>query len=208
MRRARRTSPSFRLCDSPRRWSPGGLRGCLWRVAELAGSVAVTRPVQQGNEQVGVEPRGGILIGCCVAGSLRPVAVSRALSAKRSLDPPNRHGPAQCCGYSGCKEYVLASGPRYRWSQRRGAEFRGVFITGRVSTICRRKQGCKPYSGGIGDQLMEQRPTYRAGFALDITLGHEIQAHRQAIPSDGSALVYRPLCACHLVCLVSPCRPA
>jgi hypothetical protein len=34
-----------------------------------------------------------------------------------------------------------------------------------------RKQGYKPHSGVIDDQLMEQRPTYRAGFALDIALG-------------------------------------
>jgi hypothetical protein len=30
--------------------------------------------------------------------------------------------------------------------------------------------GCKLLSGGTDDQLMEQHPTYRAGFALDITL--------------------------------------
>jgi hypothetical protein len=34
-----------------------------------------------------------------------------------------------------------------------------------------RKQGYKPHSGVIDDQLMEQRPTYRASFALDIALG-------------------------------------
>ena len=33
------------------------------------------------------------------------------------------------------------------------------------------KPGCKPLSGGIHGQLMEQGPSYRAGFALDITLG-------------------------------------
>ncbi len=55
--------------------------------------------------------------------------------------------------------------------QLRGAGFHEIFITGHISSIFRDQLGCKPLPGGIHDQLMEQRPSYRAGFALDITLG-------------------------------------
>lgn len=55
--------------------------------------------------------------------------------------------------------------------QHRGARFHRVFITGHISSILSDEPVCKPLSGGTHDQLMEQRPTYRAGFALDITLG-------------------------------------
>jgi hypothetical protein len=44
------------------------------------------------------------------------------------------------------------------------------FLTEGIPGVSGRKQVCKPHSGVIDDQLMEQRPTYRAGFALDITL--------------------------------------
>ncbi len=54
--------------------------------------------------------------------------------------------------------------------QHKGAGFDGIFITGHPSNIWSGKLGCKPLSEGAHDQLMEQRPTYRAGFALDITL--------------------------------------
>lgn len=54
--------------------------------------------------------------------------------------------------------------------QHRGAGFHRVFITGHISSILSGKPVCKPLSEGTHDQLMEQRPTYRAGFALDITL--------------------------------------
>lgn len=54
--------------------------------------------------------------------------------------------------------------------QHRGAGFHRVFITGHISSILSREPVCKPLSGGTDDQLMEQRPTYRAGFAMDITL--------------------------------------
>lgn len=50
------------------------------------------------------------------------------------------------------------------------AGFDGIFITGRSSRKLVRQPSCKPLMGGIHDQLMEQRPTHRAGFALDITL--------------------------------------
>jgi len=55
--------------------------------------------------------------------------------------------------------------------QHRGAGFHRVFITGHISSILSGKPVCKPLSGGTHDQLMERRSTYRAGFALDITLG-------------------------------------
>lgn len=44
------------------------------------------------------------------------------------------------------------------------------FITRHISRILGTKPACKPLSGGVDDQLMEQRPTSRADFALDITL--------------------------------------
>ena len=50
------------------------------------------------------------------------------------------------------------------------AGFDGIFITGRISSKLVNPPSGKPLMGGIHDQLMEQRPTYRAGFALDITL--------------------------------------
>lgn len=55
--------------------------------------------------------------------------------------------------------------------QHRGAGFHRVFITEHISSILSGKPVRKPLSGGTHDQLMERRPTYRAGFALDITLG-------------------------------------
>jgi hypothetical protein len=51
-----------------------------------------------------------------------------------------------------------------------GAGFNGIFIAGHISSMLSDKLDCKPLSGGTHDQLMEQRPTYRAGFSLDITL--------------------------------------
>lgn len=54
--------------------------------------------------------------------------------------------------------------------QRRNAGFHRIFITGHISSILSGTSSCKPLSGGTHDQLMEQRPTYRAVFALDITL--------------------------------------
>ena len=51
------------------------------------------------------------------------------------------------------------------------AGFDGILITGRMSRKLINPPSGKPLMGGIHDQLMEQRPTYRAGFALDITLG-------------------------------------
>jgi len=62
--------------------------------------------------------------------------------------------------------------------QHTGAGFHRFFITGHISRILSGKPGCKPLSGGTHDQLMEQRPTYRAGFALDITLGTQKNGHR------------------------------
>lgn len=58
--------------------------------------------------------------------------------------------------------------------QHQGAGFDGIFITGHPSSILSGKLGCKPLSGGTHDQLMEQPPTYRAGFALDITLANQM----------------------------------
>jgi hypothetical protein len=57
-----------------------------------------------------------------------------------------------------------------RGLQRRGAGFHRIFITGHIVSILSDKPICKLLSGVTHDQLMEQRPTYRAGFALDITL--------------------------------------
>ena len=54
--------------------------------------------------------------------------------------------------------------------QHRGAEFHRIFMSGHISSILGDKLACKPLSGGTHDQLMEQRPTYRADFALDIAL--------------------------------------
>lgn len=54
--------------------------------------------------------------------------------------------------------------------QHKGAGFDGNFITGHSYSILSGKLGCKPLVGGTHDQLMEQHPTYKAGFALDITL--------------------------------------
>ena len=54
--------------------------------------------------------------------------------------------------------------------QHKGAGFDGIYITVHSYSIFRDKRGCKPLTGGAHDQLMEQRPIYRAGFALDITL--------------------------------------
>lgn len=48
--------------------------------------------------------------------------------------------------------------------QHRGAGFRSVFITVHMNSILSGKPVCKPLSGETHDQLMEQRPTYRAGF--------------------------------------------
>lgn len=74
--------------------------------------------------------------------------------------------------------------------QRRGAGFHRIFITGYTSRILSDKLGCKPLSRGTHDQLMEQRPTYRAGFALDIKLklngparNHTIRIRRRTAPS-------------------------
>jgi hypothetical protein len=61
--------------------------------------------------------------------------------------------------------------------QRRAAGFHGIFITGHISSILGCQSSCKPLSGGIHGQLMEQRPSYRAGFALDITLGAKDLKH-------------------------------
>ncbi len=61
--------------------------------------------------------------------------------------------------------------------QHKGAGFDGIFITGHSSRILGGKLGCKPLSGGSHEQLMEQPPTYRAGFALDITLA-ALHAHK------------------------------
>jgi hypothetical protein len=55
--------------------------------------------------------------------------------------------------------------------QRRSAGFCELFITGHTSSIFGHQVGCKPLLAGTRDQLLEQRPTYRAGSALDITLG-------------------------------------
>jgi hypothetical protein len=55
--------------------------------------------------------------------------------------------------------------------QHRGAGFHRVFATVHISSILSGERVCKPLSGGTHDQFMEQCPTYRAGFALDITLG-------------------------------------
>ena len=52
--------------------------------------------------------------------------------------------------------------------QHRGAGFRGIFITGHAPSSFVGKLGRKPLSGGMYVQLMEQRPSYRAGFALYI----------------------------------------
>ena len=57
-----------------------------------------------------------------------------------------------------------------RGLQRWNAGFHGIFITGHRSSSLSDELGSTPLSGGIHDQLMEQRPTYRADFALDITL--------------------------------------
>jgi 2'-5' RNA ligase len=54
--------------------------------------------------------------------------------------------------------------------QHRGAEFYRTFIAGYISSILGGKLGWKPFTGATHDQPMEQRPTYRAGFALDIAL--------------------------------------
>ena len=50
------------------------------------------------------------------------------------------------------------------------AGFRRIFKAVHISSILSAKPACKPLTGGTHDQLMEQRPTYRADFALDITL--------------------------------------
>ncbi len=54
--------------------------------------------------------------------------------------------------------------------QRKGAGFHRAFITVHSYSVLSAKLSCKPLCGGRHDQLMEQRPTYRAGFALYITL--------------------------------------
>ena len=53
--------------------------------------------------------------------------------------------------------------------QRKGAGFHRAFITVHSYSVLSAKLSCKPLCGGRHDQLMEQRPTYRAGFALYIT---------------------------------------
>ena len=60
--------------------------------------------------------------------------------------------------------------------QRRNAGFHEMFITGYVSSIFGDRLGCKPLAGRLHDQLMEQRPSYRASFALDITLCLKVTA--------------------------------
>ena len=55
--------------------------------------------------------------------------------------------------------------------QHRGAGFHRVFITVHLYSVLSDEPVCKPLSGGTHDQLMEQRPTYRAGLTLEITLG-------------------------------------
>lgn len=54
--------------------------------------------------------------------------------------------------------------------QRRAVGFYEIFINGYMPSIFGDWLGCKPIPGGTQGQLMEQRPTYRADFALDITL--------------------------------------
>jgi hypothetical protein len=54
--------------------------------------------------------------------------------------------------------------------QRRAAGFYGDFIAGYTSNIVVSQSSCRPISIGCHDQFMEQRPSYRAGFALDIML--------------------------------------
>lgn len=65
--------------------------------------------------------------------------------------------------------------------QHRGAGFHGVFITVHTYSILSAEPVCKPLSGESHDQLMEQRPTYRAGFALDITLVGRLRRARMSI---------------------------
>jgi hypothetical protein len=45
-----------------------------------------------------------------------------------------------------------------------------MFISGRLNRPTLATRCRKPLSGGTHEQFMEQRPTYRAGVALDITL--------------------------------------
>lgn len=59
----------------------------------------------------------------------------------------------------------------YSFPRCKRAGFHGIFISGRLHSKVAENVGYKPPPGGIHDQLMEQRPSYRAGFALDITLG-------------------------------------
>jgi len=84
--------------------------------------------------------------------------------------------------------------------QHKDAGFDGIFITVRPSSILSDKLGCKLLAGGTHDQLMEQRPTYRAGFALDITLAAEDEATR--IPENSGAIsdmkyIFNPLYDLH-----------
>jgi hypothetical protein len=55
--------------------------------------------------------------------------------------------------------------------QRKGDGIHGIFILGYTTSGIRKPSGGKPLSGAKHDQLMEQRPTYRAVSALDTTLG-------------------------------------
>ena len=52
-----------------------------------------------------------------------------------------------------------------------GAGLHGKFLIGCLSSISTGNPGCKPLTGVLYVQYSEQWPAYRAGFALDITLG-------------------------------------
>ena len=71
--------------------------------------------------------------------------------------------------------------------ERRAAGFHGIFIAGRPSSILNYQPSCKPLSGGIHGPLMEQRPSYRAGFALDITLNRTKQQHDASFSVSSTA---------------------
>jgi hypothetical protein len=68
---------------------------------------------------------------------------------------------------------IQQSGGLQRW----GASFYRKFITGYLSGIDTVNLGCKPLSGVFYVQCRAQRPVYKAGFALDITLGLTRRLH-------------------------------
>ena len=62
-----------------------------------------------------------------------------------------------------------------------GAWFHEILMAGHISSVFGYRLGYKPISGGIRGQLMEQHPSYRAGFALDITLGGSLATYRNSL---------------------------